>query len=94
MWIVCCLAFRRQLGDETEDELDMNDEPDTPDDTHIPDEALQDVPGMFEDITLTQFQDTQGLDTQEPSSQIPDTPGPRFTGLQTFNPSSETPGSS
>jgi len=61
------------IGDETEDELDTNNQPDTPDDTHTPDEALQDVPGMFEDTTLSQFQDTQGLDTQESSSQIPDT---------------------
>ena len=61
------------IGDETEDELDTNNQSDTPDDTHIPDEALQDVPGIFEDTTLLQLQDTQDLDTQEPSSQIPDT---------------------
>jgi len=61
------------IGNETEDELDTNNQPDTPDDTHVPEETLQDVPGLFEDTTLSQFQDTQSLDTQEPVSQVPDT---------------------
>jgi len=67
------LCFAASYWYETEDELDVNNQRDTPDDTHIPDEALQDVPGMFEDTTLSQFQDTQSMDTQEPSSQVPDT---------------------
>jgi len=61
------------IGDETEDELETNNQPDTPDETHIPDETLQDVPGLFEDTTLSQFQDTQSMDTPEPVSQVPDT---------------------
>ena len=61
------------IGDETEDELDTDNQPDTPDETNLPDETLQDVPGLFEDTTLSQFQDTQSLDTQEPVSQVPDT---------------------
>jgi len=60
------------IGDETEDELDTDNQPDTPDETHMPDETLQDVPGLFEETTLSQFQDTQRMDTQEPSSQVPD----------------------
>jgi len=43
------------IGDETEDELDTNNQPDTPAETHVPDETLQDVPGLFEDTTLSQF---------------------------------------
>jgi len=64
MWNASC---------QTEDELDTNNQPDTPDETYLPDETLQDVPGLFEDITLSQFQDTQSLDTQELVSQVPDT---------------------
>jgi len=60
------------IGDETEDELDTGNQPDTPDETHIPDDTLQDVPGLFEETTLSQFQDKQSLDTQELSSQVPD----------------------
>ena len=58
------------IGDEMEDELETNNQPDTPDETHIPDETLQDVPGLFEDTTPSQFQDTQSMDTQEPVSQV------------------------
>jgi len=61
------------IGDETEDEADTNDQPDAPDKTQIPDEILQDVPGLFEDSTFSQLQDTQTMDTQEPISQVPDT---------------------
>ena len=60
-------------GDETEDELETNNQPGTPDETHIPDETLQDVPELFEDTTLSHFQDSQSMDIQEPVSQVPDT---------------------
>ena len=56
------------IGDETEDEPDSNNQPDAPDRTQIPDELLHDVPGLFEDSTLSQSQDTQTMDTQEPVS--------------------------
>ena len=61
------------IGDETEDEPDTNGQLDAPDETQIPDEILQDVPGLFEESTLSQLQDTQTVDTQEPVSQVLDT---------------------
>jgi len=51
----------------------MDDQPDTKDQAQVPDEVVQDVPGLFEETTLPQSQESQIMDSQEPDSQFLDT---------------------
>jgi len=64
------------IGDETNDEHDTDNAPDTPDQAQVPDETVQDIPGLFEETTLPQSQDSQMMDSQEPDTQFLDTQDP------------------
>jgi len=55
------------IGDETDDEPDTDNPPHTPDQVQVPDEAVQDIPG------LPQSQDSQMIDSEGPHTQSLDT---------------------
>jgi len=63
-------------GDETDDEPDTDNPPDTPDQAQVPDESVQHIPGLFEETTLPQTQDSQMMDSQEPDTQFLDSQDP------------------
>jgi len=79
------------INDET-DEPDADDQPDTPDQAQVLDKVLQNVPGLFQESTLSQLQDSQTMDTQVPDSQLLDTQDQdsqvsrRFTWFESFQP--------
>jgi len=56
-----------------DDEPDTDDQPDTPDQAQVSDEVVHQVPGLFEETTLPQSQDSKIIDSQEPDSQFLDT---------------------
>jgi len=51
------------IGNETDDEPDTDNQPDTPDQAQVQDEIVQDVPGLFEETTLPQSQDSLIMDS-------------------------------